>query len=398
MQRNDLLTVQLGQLMTRKVKNNKLKITLSEDYWYSSKISVFAIPNPDSEEGGLDIVVSPFLPLTWKYLYALKIVPHDVKDAPGFITKLSNIFMSYSMNILKLQSNPTFSFEPYSFWVLLDLSKCDFIEEIDISLSNGDSTTIYEDHYKERSKRVRAFLENALASLVKLSEVRGVEFLYNFVRKMEQEHDAYWHEVANTESIGFEIEDYEGEIPEYVLRLCNLNLSEIQYSIISNPNQKTYFIIRLFVDVPLVYLNIQHKDEIGSIFRISEVISSLNGNVLSATALIEKVLTDKSHYFVLISVPSNNLKKMLIKLVELSNVHKVIVSNYSEHHRGVELSSLKSFSKIEITKKNPFMQKIAESYRIFRKRNYFSLDVAIRVFFEKLFEIIIFTGLVTIIV
>ncbi|MBA4851342.1 hypothetical protein [Emticicia sp. BO119] len=391
MKRKDIFTIQLGQLISRKVKNGSLKIELSEDYWYSSKINVYAIPNLDNQGGNIDIIISPFPPNSWKNIYALKVIPIQKFDSPGFITSFTDILRDNNINILKLQSNPTFAIEPYSFWLLLDLTKSPILTDIDSQISNCSPNLEDEYHYYYRKELIEQQLQTILAELIEIAEARGTQFLYNFVHKTEKNYKVYWDEMSGTENIRFDIENYQGVIPRFVLDKSELKRDEIQYSIISNPNQKTFFILRIFGDEPVIYLGIQNIDVIGSINEISKAISRNKGNVLSATALIEKAIHGKSHYFTLISINSNDVKNMLNDLSQIDDVQKIIIYNYSENIKSIGFSSLMTNSKIEILKKGPFAQKFIDSYKVFKEKNYFSLDVIIRVFFEKAIEVAIFT-------
>lgn len=390
MKRKDIFTIQLGQLISRKIKDGSLKIELSEDYWYSSKINVYAMPNLDNSSGNIDIIVSPFSPNSWANIYALKAVPVQKFDGPGFITKFTDILRSNNINILKLQSNPTFSIEPYSFWLLLDLTKCPFLVDIDSIIASKPPNPEDEYHYHFRKELIQEKLQSILSELILVSEARGTQFLYNFVHETKKNHKEYWQEMSTTENIRFDIENYQGVVPKFVLDQSGLSRKEIQYSIISNPNQKTFFILRIFGDESVMYLSIQNIDVIGSINDVSKAISDNNGNVLSATALIEKAINGKSHYFTLISIHSNNVKNMLAELSRIDNVQKIIVYNYSENIKTIGLSSMKVNPKIEILKKNPFHRKAVELYKVFRERRYLNADVVIRVFFEKSIELLIF--------
>lgn len=390
MNRKDTFNVQLGQLITRRI-SKRFKIELSEDYWYSNKINVYAVPNKEKQGDGIDIIVSPYPPSNWHNIYALKVEPKAKTDEPGFITDFSGLLKGRNINILKLQSNPTFAYEPFSFWLLVDLSKCDFIEEVDEKLEaeTPDPEDVY--HFQKRKTLIHEHLKSILDSLIDVVDVRGTQFLYNFVKNNQKNYADYWHEIINTENIRFDIQNYEGVFPKYVLSQAGINRSKVQYSIISNPNQKTFFIVRVFGDTPILYLDVQHSDVVGSIHNISKIISDHRGNVMSATALIERAGDGKAHYFVLVAISSNEIKDMLRKLIDSQYVDKIRIYNYSDHIHASDIAKFKRRTKVQLIKKNRFSQWLSDAYKGFQEKNYFSLDVMIRVFFEKLTEILIFT-------
>ena len=333
---------QLGQLITEEVgSKNGLKIRLSEDYWYSNSIEVYAVPKPQlihatgfleyGEE--IDIVVSPFKPKTWKNIYSLKFRPFVKKDETGFIAKFTKILKDAKISILSLQSNPTFSEQPFSFWLLVDLSQYDILKKIDEKIESVNINDPDDPHsYSLRGSLLKIELQDLLASFIEVTEVRGVQFLYNFVRDLETKANQHWSDISENKGIKFAIANYRGMIPKEVIsNILGIKRQSVQYSIVSNPNQKSYFITRIFSTSHLIYMDVRNKDQVGSIHSISKCISEHGGNILTATALIESIDGDFCHYFLLITSKIDKSSEMLVKLSQLSLVSNIIVYNYSQN-------------------------------------------------------------------
>ncbi|TDB66937.1 hypothetical protein [Arundinibacter roseus] len=180
---------QLGQLETEFIHKSKgLKIKISEDYWYSSDIEVFAFPIPIEKtsgnsinylgkKGDINILFCPFKPKTWKNIYAIRVSPSKKNDELGYIEKFSRILKNHNINILKLQSNPTFPGEPYSFWLLTDISNWDKTVSIDSELEKElDYNVNAKYFYKKRTLRIKEEIDKILKGLGYIDDVRGWNF------------------------------------------------------------------------------------------------------------------------------------------------------------------------------------------------------------------------------
>lgn len=160
-----------------------------------------------------------------------------------------------------------------------------------------------------------------------------------------------WKEFSILEKGTLKISKYEGFLPNYILKSCGIDLSSVQYSIISNPNQKSYFIASVFDGQRnLINLNILNEDKIGSINSITKVISNDYGNILLATAIIESHEGNNCHFFTLVELEQlNKLKNLINELSKLPSVNKVIIQGYSLNIES-KLMEVKKYDNVKILK------------------------------------------------
>ncbi len=391
---------QLGQLVTTKLsKNRGLNLTFQSSYASTTNIELYAVPKPFrdglSKElpifinyhasktiagtnipvGGqeMDIIMSPFPPDTWENIYSVKVTPKTKKDYVGFIAEFTDLLEEAKINILSLQSNPTFSEEPYSFWLVIDVTKFDPLRLIDREISRLPVDLSDEDPYKfeTRSQQLKAKLDTVLTSIISVTELRGVRFLYNFSKEMKHTRIAYWNEIIrNQKSIKFKLNEGTGTIPAYVINtLIGLQDNEIQHSIVSSPHQKSFFILRIFENSELMYLDVNNKDEIGSIEKISQAIKNHRGNVLTGTAQIESIGGALCHYYVLVQCTPSESVSILKSLSVINQVPKIIVYNCSKKNREKIYSELRSISKIKIVSNSWIRAYFGQRWRHFLDRH-----------------------------
>ncbi|OJV14907.1 MAG: hypothetical protein BGO21_19730 [Dyadobacter sp. 50-39] len=148
----------------------------------------------------------------------------------------------------------------------------------------------------------------------------------------------------------------------------------IQHAIVSSPHQKSFFILRIFEDSDIMYLDINNKDEIGSIEKISQVIKTHRGNVLTGTAQIESFSGTSCHYYVLIQCDPNESVNILKGLSLIEQVPRIIVYNCSPKNRSEIDAQLRNFPKIEIVSKNRVKAYLAQRYRRFLERHNLSRE------------------------
>jgi len=332
-----------GEISEFKVQENKLQIRLPHYHRSAtgllSHTYVYAVPRISKNGTGQqlkEIILTPYAPYTWENLYRLE---YKAKDKPGVNNVLTKILAQLNVNIYTQEGLTTDRENMHTVSLIVDIEG--------IKLENEK---VKEEIISSLSNEIKDFLSQQNVE-IKLEKIEKIRFLHDNHVSNSRHNLIEENELRNYFWKGFRsnpIKDKSVEIESDLLsdlEIINPNLKpnrSLQGTIVSDTEEK-YILIRFFrPEQFVIYLDVVHKNVVGSIFKFTEIISSCekNYNILSCYNRIEDV-KNNAHWYVMLDVSSNPAKVLnLIKELndKVHHVDRVKVVDYTENFNQKDIN------------------------------------------------------------
>lgn len=303
-----------------------------------SKTKVYLLPRIAHDGKIREVVVCPFHPRSWAYIWTLEV---SSTDRPGLIRDITKILRDEDVNIF-IQESPITNYDQ-DFTVSLVADFYKYFRKRDNSI-NGKIKPKQLIEFKMEIKRLFEAANPHGDKKIEVDRFEQIKFLIANSEEVDKRTNAVDADVLNQyyaagyRSIG--IEQKALLIEDRLLR--DLELREfvdeaeyIQGTLFSDSEEK-FFIVRFFSNNQLVVsLEITHANSIGAIHKFTDTIHNINEkyNIISCYNRIQDD-QDAALWYVLIDVTDNfeQVPALIKNLRGISNptVQDVRVLDYTE--------------------------------------------------------------------